>query len=241
MIKPILLFISLYITTALFAQSNTVTDIEGNVYKTVKIGSQLWMAENLRTTHYNDGRLIPNITKDADWDILTTAAYCNYKNTTNIDSIITFGRLYNWYTVSTDNVCPLGWHVPTAYEFDTLQNYLIKNGYNYDGTIIGNKIAKSLASKTQWDSLSYIPNGYIGKNPTANNKSGFNALPSGSRWGGIFVSINEVTIFWGLTDSNSNLATQRELDCEFSGDFKTIINTKTYGESIRCLNNITSS
>lgn len=77
----------------------TMTDQDGNVYKTVTIGTQTWMAENLRTTKYNDGAAIPNVTDDAEWEFLTTGAYCNYNNTIDTNTIGTYGRLYNWYAV----------------------------------------------------------------------------------------------------------------------------------------------
>ncbi len=94
----------------------TMTDQDGNVYKTVTIGTQTWMAENLRTTTYNNGTTIPNITNVNEWASLITGAYCNYNNTTSTDTITTYGRLYNWYAVNTGKLAPDGWHVPTNEE-----------------------------------------------------------------------------------------------------------------------------
>jgi hypothetical protein len=114
-------------TTAVFNPNvtyGTMTDLDGNEYKTVTIGTQTWMAENLRTTKYNDGSNIPNVTNNNSWFILRTGAYSNYKNTTNADTIATFGRLYNWYTVNTGKLAPQGWHVPTNSEWIILTTYL---------------------------------------------------------------------------------------------------------------------
>lgn len=167
------------------SNSNTVKDIDGNAYKTVKIGNQVWMAENLRTTKYNDGSSIPEIKNSIrhlgygyscpEWYIDHKGAYCFYKNTIDKDSINKFGALYNWYAVNTGKLAMKGWHVPTAAEWDTLQNYLIANGYNWDGTTTGNKIGKSLAAKKYWDKSE--ENGSYGNNLAKNNRSGFSAFP----------------------------------------------------------------
>src|SRR4030043_168747 len=128
--------------------SGTVTDADGNVYQTVKIGNQVWTVENLRTTKYDDGSAIPLVTDSAAWAALTTPGFCYYNNTTNADNIKKFGALYNWHAVNTKKLAPKGWHVPTEAEWITLENYLIANGYNWDGTKTENKIAKSMAAKT---------------------------------------------------------------------------------------------
>jgi uncharacterized protein (TIGR02145 family)/uncharacterized repeat protein (TIGR02543 family) len=161
---------------------STVNDASGNVYHQVKIGKQVWTMENLRTTKYNDNTDIPKDTSSATWANATTARYCYFGNTSNTDSIKKFGALYNWYTVSPTNVkkiAPTGWHVPAVAEWDTLQNWLIANGYNHDGTLNGNKIAKSMAANTDWATNSSA--GAIGNNLATNNRSGFSALPGGSR------------------------------------------------------------
>jgi uncharacterized protein (TIGR02145 family) len=155
--------------------TSTVTDIDGNVYKTVKIGTQVWMAENLKTTKYNNGNIITNITNPNTWRITSTGAWCNYEN--DAETGDKYGKLYNWYAVNTGNLAPKGWHVPTDAEWTILENYLILNGYNFDGTTSGNKIAKSLAAKTDWTTNSDL--GTIGNDLSKNNSSGFNALPGG--------------------------------------------------------------
>jgi len=140
----------------------TVVDRDGNEYKTIVIGTQTWMAENLRTTMYNDGSDIPLVTDNTEWSVLTTPAYCNYNNSTNLDTIGTYGRLYNGYAVSKD-ICPTGWHVPNGDDWAILMQSLTSEEF------AGGKMKE--AGTTHW----YDPNYY------ANNESGFTALPAGWR------------------------------------------------------------
>jgi uncharacterized protein (TIGR02145 family) len=97
----------------------TVTDVDGNVYHTVKIGTQVWMVENLNVTHYRNGDPIPNVTDSTEWINLSTGAYCNYNNDTTLPK--NYGRLYNWYAViDYRNIAPVGWHVFTGENWGTL-------------------------------------------------------------------------------------------------------------------------
>jgi uncharacterized protein (TIGR02145 family) len=159
-------------TTAVFNPGltyGTMTDQDGNEYKTIVIGTQTWMAENLRTTKYRDGTAIPNITDKTAWEALTTGAYCNYNNTTSADTIATYGRLYNWYAATDSrNIAPAGWHVPTDAEWETLIYYL--GGFR----VAGGKMKET--GTTHW----------ISPNTGATNESGFTALPSGLRLGYIY-------------------------------------------------------
>jgi uncharacterized protein (TIGR02145 family) len=192
--------------------TGTVTDIDGNIYTTVKIGNQVWTVENLRTTKYNDGTPIPLVTDSAAWKALTTPGYCYYNNTTNADSIKKYGALYNWYVVNTKKLAPKGWHVPTDAEWTTLENYLIANGYNWDGTTTGNKIAKSMAAKTDWETDVSV--GTIGNDLTKNNKSGFSALPGGCRvFDGPFILIGRYGHWWSATEFVASVAYFRYLFC----------------------------
>lgn len=155
-------------TSAVFNSSKnygTMTDQDGNVYKTITIGTQTWMAENLRTTKYNDGTAIPNVTDSIAWAALTTGAFCNYKNTTNDVFIATYGRLYNWYAVNSGKLSPAGWHIPTMDEFNILSAYL------GNGSVAGGKMKET--GTTHWN--------YYSQNIGATNESGFTALPSGGR------------------------------------------------------------
>jgi uncharacterized protein (TIGR02145 family) len=216
--------------------AGTVTDIDGNVYHAIRIGNQVWTVENLRTTRYNDGFAIPLVTDSTAWGFLTTPGYCFYNNTTNADSIKKFGALYNWYAINpanTKKIAPVGWHVPADAEWDTLQNYLIANGYNWDGTTTGNKIAKSLAAKTDWHA--YIDPGTIGADLTKNNRSGFSALPGGCRFNnGYFNNIGSNGFWWSATELDASYAYDRFLyyvsDTPFRSNYD-----KSCGFSIRLL------
>ena len=164
--------------------ADTVRDIDGNVYQAVRIGGQVWMAENLRVRRYNDGSAIPMDTSTSapGWNSAWGPMFCYYNHTTNADSIKKYGALYNWYTlVDTKKLAPAGWHVPTDSEWEVMQNYLVMHGYNYDGTTdtANNKIAMALAAKTDWHS--YSGAGYPGNDLTKNNSTGFSALPGGYR------------------------------------------------------------
>ena len=117
----------------------TMSDIEGNVYKTIQIGSQVWMAENLKTTKYNDGKLITLVTNNVGWGNLSTGAYCWHEN--NIINKGTYGALYNGYAVRTGKLCPTGWHVPTKEEWHTLV-------LNYDPDVLSTGILNSLTGGT---------------------------------------------------------------------------------------------
>jgi uncharacterized protein (TIGR02145 family) len=198
------------LTNSINNNAETMTDADGNVYSTVKIGKQVWMAENLRTTKFNDGSAIPRFADSTALDAPPSLGYCYYNNMTNADSIKKFGALYNWYTVNTKKLSPTGWHVPADSEWDTLQNYLIVNRYTYDGSTTDNEIAKSLAAKTDWkaDSLS----GTIGDNLPINNSSGFSALPSGWRYcDGPFDHIGSDGYWWTATASDKYEAYYRVL------------------------------
>ncbi len=192
-------------------ETGTMTDIEGNVYKTVKIGNQWWMAENLRTTRYNDDTEIPHIPEGAVWDTLSTPGYCHYNNTTDSDSMVKFGALYNWYAAEAGKLAPEGWHVPDTTEWNTLRDYLIDNGYNWDGTTEGNKIGKAMAAKTDWESSN--GEGDVGNDMSTNNSSGFSGLPGGRRGDdGIFVYQGSTGYWWSATEYDASNARFYRLD-----------------------------
>ena len=175
-----LLICTVFFTLTFPIHAQTVTDIDGNIYNTVTIGVQTWMKENLKTTQYNDGTSIPLVPDDSIWAGLNTPAYCwnennekSYKNT--------YGALYNWFAVNTGKLCPEGWHVSTDSDWTTMGNYLIANGYNYNGRTTANEYGKVLASDTGWSSSSI--NCAIGSDhyPDKRNSTGFSALPGGIR------------------------------------------------------------
>ena len=173
-------------TTAVFSPAviyGTMTDQDGNVYKTVKIGTQTWMAENLRTTKYRDGSDIPLVYLNVEWAALSTGAYCNYSTTSNCDTIATFGRLYNYYAVTDSRqIAPAGWHVSTYEEWETLESFLGSNG---NGGKQGGLLKESGTS--HWHS----------PNTGAVNETGFTAIPSGARsTGGTYEGIGEGGVCW---------------------------------------------
>ncbi|MEI6613906.1 MAG: fibrobacter succinogenes major paralogous domain-containing protein [Chrysiogenales bacterium] len=146
-----------------FIDQSTVKDIDGNVYQTIRIGDQTWMAENLKTTHYRDGALIPNVPEQGAWSRLKTGALCWYENDP-LSYKDVYGALYNSYAVADiRKLCPPGWHVPTIDEWRKLEKYL------GGGDVAGGKM-KDNASRL-WKAL----------DPEANNSSGFAAVPAGGR------------------------------------------------------------
>lgn len=166
-----------------------VTDIDGNTYLTIKIGTQTWMAENLKTTRNNDGTYISYVHDDYEWASLSSPAYCWYDNDEGTYKS-TYGALYNGFAGSTainggKNICPAGWHVPSRDEYETLVDYL--GGVN----VAGEKLRES--GTTHWNS----PN--IG----ATNQTGFSALPGGARTHtfptNAFVENGEVGFWWSST------------------------------------------
>ena len=165
-------------------QSGTVNDIEGNTYSTIGIGCQIWMADNLKTTKYNDGTAIPNVTTDQTWYTLNSEAYCDYDN--NISNSDIYGRLYNWYVVASDNprnVCPQGWHVPDWYELSILPDIPDRFGNT------GGKLKET--GTVHW----------VNPNAEATNETGFTALPGGHRdYTGTFNGIGNYGFWWSSTD-----------------------------------------
>jgi uncharacterized protein (TIGR02145 family) len=223
------------LTVRAIGYTGTVTDIDGNIYSTVKIGDQVWTVENLRTTRFNDGTPIPHITGDAEWENLTTPGYCFYNNTSNADTINKMGALYNWYAASSPKLAPTGWHVPDTTEWKTLVSYLIANGYNWDGTTIEDKTAKSLAAKTDW--TAYTSLGAIGNDLTKNNASGFTAYPGGSRYfSGFFYDFGFYGLWWSTTEYDAANGFYRYLDYRHSYlHFDGNGDRKTCGLSVRLL------
>jgi len=194
----------------------TVTDIDGNVYQTVTIGTQVWMKENLKVTHYRNGVAIPNVTDGATWAGLTTGAYCEYNN--DVNNVSTYGRLYNWYSVADSrNIAPTGWHVPTDAEWQTLVDYL------GGSSVAGGKMKE--VGYAHW----------LNPNTGANNESGFSGLPGGYRYSdGTYQSIGGSAYFWSSTEGSSNSAWYRYLHYDYSGVGR-LTSDKRLGFSVRCV------
>ena len=192
----------------------SVTDIDANTYPVVVIGNQIWMAENLKTTKYNNGTTISLVTDNTAWNNLTTAAYCWYNNDETTYKN-TYGALYNWYTVNTGNLCPTGWHVPTDTEWTTLTDYL--GGLS----VAGGKLKET--GTTHWTT----------PNTGATNETGFTALPSGYRFGS-FRSIGVSSYWWSATEYDATNARYRGLAYNAS-EVNSLNYIKELGYSVRCL------
>lgn len=210
-----------------------IKDIDGNIYRTLQLGDQVWMAENLRTTRYNDGTLLSQVLDNTTWGGLSTPAYCWYNS--DPDSLgFLYGALYNFPVVAdtnTHNICPEGWDIPTESDWNALITYLTNNGYGYEGS--GSDIAKSLASSSGWDD-SMTP-GTVGNDQAANNSSRFSGLPGGFRTNdGEFVQLG-FRAFWWTSDQpmpfyeRFALLGSNETDLQIYGD------GMLDGFSVRCL------
>jgi uncharacterized protein (TIGR02145 family) len=190
-----------------------VTDKDGNVYKTVKIGKQEWMSENLNVEHYRNGDVIPQVQSEKKWSELETGAWCYYENKTiNGPS---YGKLYNWYAVNDPRgLAPEGWHVPSDSEWTKLTDYL-------GGAEIAGKKMKSTSG---W---------YADGNGT--NSSGFTAFPGGVRYyDGFYSLIGKLGYFWSASENGLNYAWYRFLNFDFS-DVSRFNYYKDYGFSVRCV------
>lgn len=194
--------------------SGTFTDArDGAVYKWIKIGSQIWMTENLKATKYNDGTEIPNVTNQSTWNGLSSGAYCYYNNE-EAQYRNTYGGLYNWYAVNTGKLAPKGWHVPTDAEWTTLSDYLGGE------SVAGGKMKSTIG----WNS----------PNTGATNSSGFSALPGGGRYDDNFHRLGECSIWWSSTPYD----TFRILAIYTVNNNNSLNNTPYgmfYGFSVRCV------
>src|SRR5690554_4857483 len=193
----------------------SITDIDGNTYKTVTIGTQTWMAENLKVTKYNDGIAIPNVTDNTAWRELATGALCDYANTPSNSE--TYGKLYNWHAVNTGKLCPTGWHVPSDAEWTVLTDYLGGE------SVAGGKLKET--GTTHWAS----------PNTGATNETGFTALPGGYRYfNGTFYNVGNYGTWWSATEFNAAGAWFRNVGYDYS-DVLRYSNDKEVGFSVRCL------
>lgn len=219
-----LLLINFYVFSQGQTQGGGVTDIDGNTYETVIIGTQEWMAENLRTTRYSNGDTIPN--DSLNWISLTTGAWVNYNNDSQYD--LTFGKFYNWYTVSDPrNVCPTGWHVPSKTELDTLRSEL------GGGIVAGGKL-KSIGTLQSGTGYWEAPN------TNATNSTGFNGHPCGFVNGSVptmhFANWGYAGMFWMSTESPTTGNAYMYILSSSSEQFVfSFSNHQTYGASVRCV------
>jgi uncharacterized protein (TIGR02145 family) len=201
---------------------NNVTDFDGNVYSVIEIGSQSWLGQNLKTTHYNDGTPIPLQTVNLIWDTLSSHAYCWYNN--DISYKESYGALYNWHVtnIATNggkNVCPAGWHVPDDDELTALTDYL--GGLS----VSGGKLKET--GTANWNP----------PNAGATNETGFTALPGGYRGtAGSFATIGGQGNWWSTNEhpSFTSSAYYRSMSYSSTAVYRGNL-SKTFGMSIRCI------
>lgn len=228
------LFLVVIITSSTFTvyatlPASKVIDIDGNVYKTIIIGTQEWMAENLKTTRLNDGTQISTSKDNEEWKRMSIPAYCYYEND-SLSTPINCDALYNWHVVNTGKLAPEGWHVPTISEWEELEKQLSKFP---DYSLIG---VKALASPDSWLPTEKI--GCAGNEPSLNNSSGFNAYASGTRscFDGIFRGKGLWSSWWSATNYSSKYAWFINLGRENTYLMKSYDN-KLYGFSVRSVRN----
>lgn len=193
----------------------TVTDIEGNVYQTVTIGTQVWIGEDLKTTKYNDNTSIPNVTVNNEWAYLASPGYCWYNN--DIANKNTYGAIYNWYTVSSGKLCPLNWHIPSDAEWTVLTTFL--GGLN----LAGGKLKET--GTAHW----------ISPNSGATNETFFTALPGGGRDAtGPFFGLGYSCFWWSATENNVTSVWYRSLR-NSNSDLVRTNGLRIFGYYVRCL------
>ena len=211
------------------------TDQDGNTFLWINYNSLDWSMFNATVEKYRDGTPIPQVTDATEWANLTTGAWCYYDNDPNK------GKLYNWYAVAgihdndenTPNkeLAPEGWHVPSNAEWTELENYLIDNGYNYDGSTTVNKIAKAMSSTTGWDISTR--EGVPGNNQIENNSSGFNAPPIGFRNQlGVFSPDGNTLLIWSRDENDLDSSSRISISNDYFHTYW-LNSFKTKGFSVR--------
>jgi uncharacterized protein (TIGR02145 family) len=196
-------------------QAQRVKDADNNIYSTVTIGNQIWMSENLKTSKFNDGKVIPLVTDNNKWKALKTPAYCWFENDSTSED--DYGALYNWFAVNTKKLCPAGWHVPSDAEWGTMLSSL------GDIDTRGDKLKE--AGIVHWKSTQNI----------GNNESGFTALPGGMRYdvGTFPLYGRNYAVWWSSTGSN-NFAWNRGLFYSSSKTYRGHEDMRS-GFSVRCI------
>ncbi len=218
--------------------SGTVTDASGNTYPTVKIGNQIWMAENLRTTKYRDGSNIPVVSDNTQWsdnynNSTTLPMMCWYNNDQATYTANKFGALYNWYAINPStngnkNICPNGWHIPTDAEWNLLIESLDPT-YNPTAAGIQNTQSYTAGSKMKTTGTQY----WQSPNTDATNSSGFSGLPGGFRTG-YYLSVGNSGYWWSSTENNTFNSWYRYLNCT-NGAVQRQNIQKQHGFSVRCI------
>jgi uncharacterized protein (TIGR02145 family) len=217
----IVMLFALLNSITLIAQkkAGSVKDVDGNVYKTVSIGDQVWMAENLRTTKLNDGTAIINETDMTKWVHATAPAYCWLNNDEKMKTV--YGAMYNWHAVNTGNLCPAGWRVATDDDWTKLTELL--GGIE----VAGGKLKDSGTGK------------WVSPNSGATNETGFSAIPAGYRYGyfwgqGTFYEMGLNGYYWTGTVCTDTHSWSRTMNANNTKVYRSIF-VKNNGFSVRCI------
>ena len=213
-----LVTITWVVSTTLHAQ--TVKDADGNTYPTVKIGTQVWMAENLRTTKYSDGTAILYVKGESEWAALhgeiNKPAFCWYKDDSKTYKN-TYGGLYNWWAVKSNKLCPVGWHVPTDAEWSVVTDFLGGE------SIAGGKLKSK--DKSAW----------LDPNTGATNETGFNAVAAGYHsFLGSYLYKGAVSYFWSSTEYDLHNSYFRLLYNDYPNVLRNFL-YNTSGFCVRCI------
>jgi uncharacterized protein (TIGR02145 family) len=216
----LIFFLAVFILTACKKNDeNIVQDVDGNIYNTIQIGSQIWMKENLKVVHYRNGDPIPNLSDNGAWSSARTGAYCDYNNDPSFAN--TYGRYYNWHAVNDPrNLAPAGWHVPSEAEWKTLMNFL------------GGK--DSAGGKLKEIGITH----WTFPNAGATNSSQFTGLPGGNRsnLSGHFATLGDIGRWWSSTQNIFDTSTCWHFDLfNSSADVNLDDSFKENGFSVRCI------
>lgn len=212
-------------------ETGTVTDVEGNTYKTIKIGNQWWMAENLKVTRFSDGLAIPEISDKAEWAAIASPAFCNFNNT-----VSGTGLLYNFYVVANEaEIAPYGWHVATDEDWKILEEYIGMpvdelDKTNWRGTTEGDQLKEESTATSGWF--------FYNNSVWGNNTSGFSATGGSCRvyngeWG---IPVLRYSGYWWTDTFRNGYGWFRSLDYKKSSIFRFTAHPN-YGFSIRCVKN----
>ncbi|MFM7103980.1 MAG: fibrobacter succinogenes major paralogous domain-containing protein [Flavobacteriales bacterium] len=201
--------------------NGSMMDQQGNSYKTIVIGEQEWMAENLNTSLYRNGEAIPEIESSVEWSSTQSGAYCHFDNIST--NACPYGKLYNWYAcVNSRQLCPQGWHIPSDSEWSIVANYL-------GGSSMAGSAMKSLGSVATSNGL------WLDSNLEATNNSGFSGIPGGYRsLNGSFTGFGLMGIFWSRNTSDSDGAYSRGLYATGSS-VERADDDRPNGYSVRCI------
>jgi len=213
--------------TILSNSGQAVTDIDGNTYETLVLGNgQTWMTENLRVSSCSDGTPITNIQNNNDWSSLNTSAWSFYNNNSNYET--PYGKLYNWHSVISCDVCPTGWRVPSIEDFNELVNYLDPNSNKTE-------MINDAGSKMKTLGTLY----WAGDNTNATNESGFSAIPGGSRTmdGTFSLTFDHYARYWTINEDGSSIGAYGAFISYSSSSLQVMGFHKTEGLSIRCIKN----